>query len=416
MNAMDLGWEDIFAEPFVILELGARGEGKTALGHRLLEVFANADKERDAYIMGFPDDKQHLLPEWIDVLPPGTPKHRWPENSIVLIHEAHQLLHARRSMDAENLELDQLVTISRHKDSNIIYDTQQSHRLDKNAVAAVDGILARWPALMQEDFERRAIKPIVKEAREVLSKYVTVHDEDDFTYVERKQNENGVDELKKHVFVHADQFRGEFPHELQLADHWHEDISKAYGGADDSKTPQETKTLEDVRADMAEPDEIEEKDIEEVAGVLEIEEGEEVPASSSDTSEEDTSSEEPSGSSESGREFIDRMKASDNQVLANNYGTSLVEIIVPEDISEETEQLIDEWDMNPAGPDIYPQDPSFSEERPDVAEDLVSFQFLLDDGDGLGTAGYDLEQIIEGMEGEPFLLTKSNTVTADLPV
>lgn len=231
MKRSEIDWEKIVPEPFVVLLLGARGEGKTALGHRLLEVFHESD--RDAYIMGFPDENAHLLPEWIETLPATITRDEWPENSIVLIHEAHMLLHARRSMDVENLELDELVSISRHKDSDIIYDTQQSQRLDKNAVAAVDGICVRWPALMQEDFERRAVKPIIKDARDALSEYVTVHDEDDFTYVEREQNDAGVDLLNKHVYVHADQFRGEYPHEVELAEHWSEDISTAYGDTEE---------------------------------------------------------------------------------------------------------------------------------------------------------------------------------------
>lgn len=226
----DLGWRDIFPEPFVVLLLGARGEGKSALSHRLVEVFEDAD--RDAYIMGFPRSKEHLLPDEINILPATTTQEEWPEDSIVLIHEAHQVLHARRSMDAENLELDQLVTVSRHKNSDIIYDTQQSQRLDKNAVAAVDGICVRWPALMQEDFERRALRPIISDARDALSEYVNVHDTGDYKYVERVENDNGVDLLKKHVYVHADQFRGEFPNKVSLAEHWSEEISRAYSDPD----------------------------------------------------------------------------------------------------------------------------------------------------------------------------------------
>ena len=48
-------WGDILQEPFVGLILGQRGSGKTALGHRLLEVFGHPDNsDRDAYILGFP--------------------------------------------------------------------------------------------------------------------------------------------------------------------------------------------------------------------------------------------------------------------------------------------------------------------------------------------------------------------------
>jgi len=227
----DIFWQDIYPEPFVVAVLGDRGEGKSALAHRLVEVFGS--NGRDAYIMGFPRSKADALPGWIDTLAADTTRDQWPEGSIVLVHEAHQLLHARRSMDAENLELDKLVTVSRHKDSDIVYDTQQSHRLDKNAVAAVDGMVVRWPALMQEEFERRQVRPIIKDAREALSAYVTVHDEANFTYVERETDADGVDRLHKHAYVHSSRFRGEYPHEIQLPEHWSEEVSKAYAGVPD---------------------------------------------------------------------------------------------------------------------------------------------------------------------------------------
>lgn len=421
MNRHEIGWPDITPEPFVALLLGARGEGKTALAHRLLEVFS--DEDRDAYIMGFPEDKAHLLPEWIDVLPLGTSKEQWPEDSIVLIHEAHMLLHARRSLDAESLELDELVTVSRHKNSNIIYDTQQSQRLDKNAVAAVDAILVRWPALMQEQFERRAVRPIIGDARDALKDYVEVYDNDDFTYVDRLENDNGVDLLHKHVYVHADRFRGEFPHEVDLAEHWSEDISKAYGGHSDGGGDDgpKAKSLDDIRERMATPDELTERSVEDVEEAIAAATGEDIEEVTEEADEDDADTvvedEAPSEDqrSETAREFIDRMIDSGNQVLPNDYSEASVEIIVPDEIADETEELIEEWDINPAGPNIFPQSPSFSEERPDIADDLTSFQFALKENDALGTSGYDIEEIIKGLEGEPFLATKSTLVEANLP-
>lgn len=231
MTPPEITWEKILPEPFVALELGARGEGKTLLGHRITEIFADqGDGGRDAYIMGFPSEKEHLLPEWIEPLEISVALDDWPENSIVLLNEAHHLLHARESMGAEHLDMDKLTTVSRQKDSCIVYDTQQSQRLDKNSVAAVDAILVRWPALMQERFERRAVRPIIEDAREALREYVEIHDTDDYTYVERPEDEDGVEVLKKHVYVHADRFRGEYPHEIQPPEHWQEAISNAFSG------------------------------------------------------------------------------------------------------------------------------------------------------------------------------------------
>jgi len=216
-------WEDILVEPFVALILGQRGSGKTALGHRLMEVFGE-DTDRQAYILGFPEHLEDELPDWIEVLPPDTGRDEWPEDSLVLIHEAHQLLHARRSQNSENLEIDELVTISRHRNSCIVFETQQSQRLDRNSVTAVDAIIFREPALLQAEFERSAMKKIVRDAEEMFEQYTETVEADDGSYTFREKS----DEVKKHAYVHSDRFIGEYPHEIDLADHYNEDISKAY--------------------------------------------------------------------------------------------------------------------------------------------------------------------------------------------
>lgn len=234
MSAPD--WEDILVEPFVALILGQRGSGKTALGHRLLEVFGE-DTDRQAYILGFPAHLEDELPDWIEVLPPDTGRDDWPEDSLVLIHEAHQLLHARRSQNSENLEIDELVTISRHRNSCIVFETQQSQRLDRNSVTSVDAIVFREPALLQADFERSAMKKIVRKAEDVFEQYTETVETEDYTWREKS------DAVKKHAYVHSDRFIGEYPFEIELADHYSEDISKAYsevsesneGGIDDTE-------------------------------------------------------------------------------------------------------------------------------------------------------------------------------------
>jgi hypothetical protein len=214
-------WRDILQEPFVSLILGQRGSGKTALGHRLLEVFGDVDS-RDAYILGFPEHLRDRLPDWIDVLPPTTGRADWPADSVVLVHEAHQLLHARRSMDSENVEIDELVTVSRHRNSDIIFETQQSQRLDRNSVTAVDAIILREPALLQADFERKQLRPIVKEAEETFEQYTETVEEDGYMYRETSE------EVKRHAYIHSGRFIGEYPHEIGLAGYWTEDISRAY--------------------------------------------------------------------------------------------------------------------------------------------------------------------------------------------
>jgi hypothetical protein len=223
-------WRDILPEPWTALILGSRGAGKTALGHRLLELYGDpeyAEDPRDAYIMGLPEDVSEQLPDWIERLPTGTSMDEWPEDSIVLLHEAHHILHARRSMDAENLEIDKLLTVSRHKNSSIIVETQQSQRLDKNAVTAADAVIVRQPSLLQTEFERRGMRKLIERAEAVFDQYVTDVSGTDEEWTFREQS----DAAKTAAYVYSERFEGEYPHEIALADHYTDDISTAYSEA-----------------------------------------------------------------------------------------------------------------------------------------------------------------------------------------
>ena len=134
-------WFEIFEDPGIAIILGSRGSGKTALAHKLAEIY-HENTDRKVYVFGFPQDKTHLLPEWMGLLNDID----LPQHSVVLVHEAHMSFHARRSMQDTNVLMDTLITISRHRDCTIIFETQQSFRLDKNIVAEADAIIIRYPS------------------------------------------------------------------------------------------------------------------------------------------------------------------------------------------------------------------------------------------------------------------------------
>jgi len=224
MEYGEVTWRSIFDEPFVVLILGQRGGGKTALGHLLLELFSERGRRKPAYIIGFPMHKRHLLPPWINPLD----EFYFPDNSVVLLHEAHFYLHARRSMQEQNVEVDKLITISRHKNVDIIVETQQSFRLDRNIVASVDGIIFRIPALMQEKFERPEVRWITEMAKKAFSPWIREVE------VRRDGRVVGVyrevsPEVVKHAFVYSKKYVGIYPHEIPLPSYWSDEISRAYG-------------------------------------------------------------------------------------------------------------------------------------------------------------------------------------------
>ena len=242
VEAKEIDWKTIFPEPFVVLILGQRGGGKTALGHLLLEIFSEQGKRRKAYIVGFPAHKRHLLPDWITPLDDLV----FPEDSVVLLHEAHFYLHARRSMSEGNIEIDKLVTISRHKNVDIIVGTQQSFRLDRNIVAEVDGIIFRLPELMQEKFERPEVRWITQMAKKAFAPYIKEH-----KVVDENGKVVGVyrevsPEVVKKAFIFSKNYVGMYPHDIPLPSYWSEEISRAYG---------ELKSQEERMLEMADDEE-----------------------------------------------------------------------------------------------------------------------------------------------------------------
>ncbi len=224
IDADSVDWFKILNEPFVVLILGMRGSGKTALSHLLLELFSDQGRRRPAYIVGFPVHKRHLLPEWIHPLDDL----EFPDNSVVLLHEAHMYLHARRSMSDQNIEVDRLITISRHKNVDIIIETQQSFRLDKNIVAGADAIIYRVPALMQRKFERPELRKIVEMAEKAFEPYVIDWEVVKDNKVVAVKREIKPDALKR-AFIYSQGYTGVYPHDIPLPSYWNEEISRAFG-------------------------------------------------------------------------------------------------------------------------------------------------------------------------------------------
>jgi len=123
---------------------------------------------------------------------------------------------------------------------------------------------------------------------------------------------------------------------------------------------------------------------------------------------------------EAGREYVEKMVGAGNQVMQNPYGEPIIEMIVPRNIKDEVEEVIEEWDLNPSGHGVMPQQPSFSDDKPEPSKGLVSWQFLLqdDEGEELNSCGYDIGKIVSAIEDmdEPFMMTKAARTRCSLPV
>ena len=122
---------------------------------------------------------------------------------------------------------------------------------------------------------------------------------------------------------------------------------------------------------------------------------------------------------QAGYDYLERLMDSGNQVIPNSFPKPTVEIIVPRDVTTEAVQLAKEHKINPMAPDIISQPASIAEEEPDVGWITGALQFELadTDRDTLSSSGFEIEKVIDGLEGEvPFVVTKSPSVDTDIPV
>ena len=149
---VDSAWLAIASHPSVILIIGGRGAGKSALGYRLLEL----NRSRAApYVVGAPRAARKQPPDWIghsDCL------EEVPDGSVVLVDEAYLQLHARGSMSQMGRKIGELVNLSRQKRQTLIFVTQEARQLDVNVVAQADVIAIKKLGEIGREFERKGIR------------------------------------------------------------------------------------------------------------------------------------------------------------------------------------------------------------------------------------------------------------------
>ena len=126
----DAEWRRFIVHPSVVLILGKRGIGKTALGYRLLELFRYGPRP---YVVGVPASAQKDLPDWIGIAPS---LEEVPPNSIALVDEAYLAYHARGSMATQSKAMSQNINLSRQREQTIIFVSQEARQVDKNIASS----------------------------------------------------------------------------------------------------------------------------------------------------------------------------------------------------------------------------------------------------------------------------------------
>jgi hypothetical protein len=161
---VDSRWREIIIHPSVVLLLGKRGSGKSALGYRLLELFRYG---LTPYVLGVPTEGRKLLPDWI-----GTAQglDEIPVKSIVLVDEAYLLYHARESLAAHSRQMSRILNLSRQRGQTIIFVTQEARQIDRNISSSANVVVFKDLGMLQLEYDRPELSRIANNAKQAFAR------------------------------------------------------------------------------------------------------------------------------------------------------------------------------------------------------------------------------------------------------
>ena len=203
-------FKDAFPYPGVYLVMGQRGSGKTAMAFWMMEqIHILSGGTMGGAVLKAPAGVKKMLPDWI-----ATPNRikGIPTDSVVIIDEAQQVANSRRSGSSENLDMAQLVALSRQRNQLIILISHHSRKLDMNEVMDCSRVIWKKPSAGQVMFERKEMKPFAERAVQ--------------KFAERKGNHHKVAyvmDFENLSFGFA---------QTGLASFWSESLSTGYSGPD----------------------------------------------------------------------------------------------------------------------------------------------------------------------------------------
>lgn len=172
----DAKWRDVLILPFLILILGKKGSGKSALAYHIAELLRFS---RKVFIVGFPEASKHLLPDWIGIV---QSIQDLPPHSIAIVDEAYLPFHSRSSTSAQAIAMSQLLNLSRQRDQTIIFVTQEARQVDRNIASAANVIAFKDLGMLQVRFDRRELAQLAEEAGQALGA-ISKKDRQQWSYV-----------------------------------------------------------------------------------------------------------------------------------------------------------------------------------------------------------------------------------------
>ena len=146
----DAKWRDVVVPPAVMLIVGKRGSGKSALAYRILELLRY---KLTPYVVGVGSQARKYLPDWIGMAPD---LESLPFNTIALVDEAYLPYHSRRSMAEENMAMSQILNLSRQRNQTLIFVTQEARQVDRNIASSATVIVFKEMGMLQPEFDGRS--------------------------------------------------------------------------------------------------------------------------------------------------------------------------------------------------------------------------------------------------------------------
>jgi len=148
--------------PSVVLVLGKRGSGKSALGYRLLELLRYA---LEPYVVGLPKEGEKLLPGWMGM---AEDIDEIPGRSVCLVDEAFLRYNSRESLTAQSRQMSRDLNLSRQKEQTIIFVTQEARLVDKNIASSASVLVFKEMGILQLQFDRPELNKVAAQARQAL--------------------------------------------------------------------------------------------------------------------------------------------------------------------------------------------------------------------------------------------------------
>lgn len=154
--------------PGVIIVMGHRGTGKTGVAHEIMGQLHRSRHLGGALLLPkqLPNKQRRMLPRWVEIV---TSISQIPKRSVCIIDEAAQVAHARRSQSATAVQLDNLISISRHRQQLIIFIAHHSRKLDINLIHDSDRLFWKRPTEAHTIFERDELQLFARKALEFFN-------------------------------------------------------------------------------------------------------------------------------------------------------------------------------------------------------------------------------------------------------